>query len=1169
MKSVMLKTTFREIRHSFGRYIAILAIIALGVGFFAGLKATKPAIVGITEEYLTELNFYDFRLLSTLGFDEENIELFQEQKGVETAVGSYSFDVICESSDGENSFVMKAHSITEGVNDLYLIAGRMPQNPEECVLDSSIYDKSHLGHQFRISEDNQEEDLEHFAYKEYTVVGIVQSPLYIQFERGNTSIGNGQVNGFVYLMPEAFHSEAYTEAYIKFKEDFPLHSEEYNDFIKDKEEDWSLYLKDAAAVRAERIREDAENALKNAEEELEEEKTKAEKELEDSRIQLEEAKEEIENGKKQLEQAKNELSGGREELIKQEKLLAEGEKEINDNEALLLEKETELEAGVLTWQENNKKIMESKTQLRVAEAELSSKENQLSYIEQQMGVFQTMIDLLESQIDQKEAEIAADEAALKLRQENLSAYEAEMKAEYGETLPTAVRTEIERERAQITADQLRMDTQKTYLEELQTLLEENLLVQYDVYVKQLEDGRKQLEEGKQQIIAGWSQLDQGEQELNKAWAEIVSGRAQIDLGKTEIAKARQELADGRLEIAKAKKTMEDGEEEIAENEKKLAEGEREYQKGLADYKEGVKEFETKIADAEKEILNARRKIKEINDPDTYILGRNTNVGYVCFESDSNIVEDVSDVFPFFFFLVAALVCMTTMSRMIEEQRTQIGVLKGLGYSEMSIMSKYVIYSGSAALIGCLAGFFLFTYIFPVVIWFCYGIMYDVLPVHYYFDWKMLVISLAVSLLCSVGTTWYCCRNELKEVAAQLMRPKTPEAGKRIFLEKIDFIWKRLKFLQKVSLRNVFRYKKRFFMMVIGISGCTALIVAGLGMNDSVAEVTNQQYTEILKYDMSITFSDEITEEILEEFEEVIDDRSADYCIVMEKALDLQVDDITKSINLILFEKPSQIKRYVDLHTTKDDPVLYPVTGQVVMTHKIADTYDLKVGNTVTLLDEKQKSLEATLSGINENFVMNYVFMTEETYEQGFGRAAEYRTIYLNVEDEETVDVHLLAADIMKMYDVSAVTVNQDTMERFDVMMGTLDYIVGLVILCAAALAFIVLYNLTNINITERIREIATIKVLGFYKKEACTYVFRENMMLTVIGSVIGLLLGKILHEFIMSCINVDMVSFDVRVTVLSYLSALLLTYLFATFVNLFMRKKIDSISMTESLKSVD
>ena len=553
-------------------------------------------------------------------------------------------------------------------------------------------------------------------------------------------------------------------------------------------------------------------------------------------------------------------------------------------------------------------------------------------------------------------------------------------------------------------------------------------------------------------------------------------------------------------------------------------------------------------------------------PDTYVLGRDTNIGYVCFESDSNIVEGIANVFPVFFFLVAALVCITTMNRMVEEQRTQIGVLKALGYGEFTIITKYMFYSGSAALAGALIGFLGGTWIFPRVIWTAYGIMYRLEPLVYVFDGTLAVISLLVALFCSVGTTWLSCRMELSEVAAQLMRPKAPKAGKRVFLERIPFIWKRLKFLKKVSVRNIFRYKKRLVMMVLGISGCTALLVTGFGIKDSIANVASQQFGEIQTYDLSISFSEEMTKEDTTWLEEqgIMDDQ---YALVMEKTMDIVTDAGRKSVNLVVLKDSDSMSSYINLHRADGEPIAFPGAGEVVLTEKIAENLKVGVGDTITLQDDKMESIVVKVSGISRNFVYNYAYIDNATYLDNMGGLPEYRTAYLNLLEEQ--DAHVLAAALMKGENVTGVTVNADTMERFDSMMKSLDLIVVVVILCAAGLAFIVLYNLTNINITERIREIATIKVLGFYPRETSSYVFRENTLLTAMGTVVGLVLGYFLHRFVMSQINIDMIAFDVHILPISYLYSVILTFLFAWLVNRMMSGKLEKISMTESLKSVD
>ena len=550
-----------------------------------------------------------------------------------------------------------------------------------------------------------------------------------------------------------------------------------------------------------------------------------------------------------------------------------------------------------------------------------------------------------------------------------------------------------------------------------------------------------------------------------------------------------------------------------------------------------------------------------------MLGRDTNVGYVCFESDSGIVDGVADVFPIFFFLVAALVCVTTMNRMVEEQRTQIGVLKALGYSEHTIMAKYMFYSGSAALTGCVAGFALGTVMFPKVIWYAYGMLYKMESLVYVFDWKLAVISVTVSLICSVGTTFVSVRRELTEVAAELMRPKTPKAGKRVFLEYLPFIWKRLKFLQKVSMRNIFRYKKRFFMMVVGISGCSALLVTGFGVRDSVTGIITQQYTQIQTYDIGITYSSSVAQKQKDELENKEKDGVKNFVFVAEKSMDLVGEEKTKSVSLIMADPDSDITPFINLHTEKKEPIAFPQKGETVISAKVADELGIKTGDTVTLQDSDMKTLKVTVSGVCENFVYNYVYLSADTYVEQMKAEPEYKTAFVSV--SEGTDAHLLGTALMAMADVAAVNISQDDMKRFSSMMSSMDLIVAVIILCAAGLAFIVLYNLTNINITERVREIATIEVLGFYENETAAYVFRENTILTFLGALVGLVLGIFLHRFVMSQIVVDMVSFDVHVKQISFLYSLVLTMVFTWFVDRLMRKKIDAISMTESLKSVD
>lgn len=1066
MKSMMKRNTFREIKKSFGRYFAILAIIALGVAFFSGLKITQSVMVHSADVYLKDLQFYDYRLVSTLGFTEENVEALAEKEDVRAAEGAISAEVLYKDA-GENERVIKMHSITEKVNKLKLVAGEMPQSADECVVDSVLFSEDAIGSKLVLSENNTTDDLDKFAYKEYTITGLVQSPCYIQFERGNTSIGNGRISGFAYILKDGFAVDYDTEIYIKFDEDYDIYSDEYDSYMDAKEADWEAYTKEQADIRYEKIVKDAQDELDEKKEELEEKRAEAEVELESAKQQLTDGETEISDGKNQIASAKTELSA----------------------------KASELQSG--------KDALSSKA------AELESASQQIS----------------------------GQESAL-----------AAKKAEYEQGL-----------NAYLAAKQQVTD-QRNSLEAAKAQLMENT-PGYEEMLAQIEAGLTEVAGAEAELNAKNAELEAAAGQLSSAESQLAAAKQQIEDGKNALAAAEAELTDGENQLAAAKEQIEEKEDQLEAAETELADG-------LLQYQEKQSEFDEQMQDADDQIADAQSKIDEIEKPETYVLDRNTNVGYVCLKNDSGVVKGIANVFPVFFFLVAALICMTTMNRMVEEQRTQIGVLKALGFSEGKIMEKYLFYSGSAAISGTLIGYVLGIHFFPLVIITAYGIVYKMGGIYYVSDLPLALVSLTVAVLCSVGTTWLSCHKELKEVAADLMRPKAPKAGKRVFLEHVPFIWKRLKFLQKVSVRNIVRYKKRFFMMVIGISGCTALLVMGFGVRDSVVAVADQQYEEIQLYDIGVTLKDGKMpgEADLKSLDSVLEKENAAGMYAMEKTIDLVTDKGTKSIHMVAVENPDEVGDFISLHTKKQEPIAYPKEGEAVLSKKVAETYAVKKGDTILLRDSDNNEMHLKVTGICENHIYNYVYIAPESYEKQIGDVV-FKNVYVRLPDAS--DIHEVSAALMKADGVTAVTVNSDMLSRISQMMSCMNYIVIIIIICAGALAFIVLYNLNNINITERVREIATIKVLGFYPKETASYVFRENMVLTAIGCGLGLILGKWFHRFVMGEIQIDMVSFNVQINAVSYLFSVLLTMGFAWIVNCMMTGKLERINMAESLKSID
>ena len=1010
----MIKTTLREIKGSLGRYLAIFAIVTLGIGFFAGLKVTKPAMVDTEDEYLREKNFFDYRLLSTIGFTEDDVEALQGWTEAADVEGTISVDALI-TIDEDNETVYKFLAMPKSVNLISLTEGRMPQTADECILDASYDGEEAIGSVIHITDDNTEDTLEMFGERTYTIVGLANSPLYMNFERGTSSIGDGRIEGFVYVPADAFDCDYLTEIYLTLQEKHTVYSDAYEDYIDATQDDLEELTEQLVQDRYDGLIADAEAEIADAQKELDDKSAEAETELRD-------ALKEIEDGEQEIADAEIEIADGEQEI-------ADAEAEIADNE---------------------KELVDGRTQL-----------------------------------EQAKESLAEQEAALLSQEEQLKLAAAMMPAR-----------------------------------------------QYQMSLMQVQAGKEQLEQAKAELAARETLLDEGETQLEEAKEELEEAKRDIEEAKSELEQAKIDLEDGKKE-----------------------------------YEDAKAEFEQEVADAQAKIDDAQAELDDIEEPDYYVLTRNSNIGYVCFESDASIVAAISDIFPLFFFLVAALICMTTMNRMIEEQRTQIGVLKALGYGNAAIMGKYAFYAGSAAVIGEVIGFFGGTWLFPKVIWQAYQIMYNIDHINYRFSLGLGIVSIIASLICSVGTAYLSCYYELHSVPANLIRPKAPKSGKRIFLERITFIWSRMKFLHKVSMRNIVRYKKRFFMMVLGISGCTALLVAGFGIKDSVADIAGLQFDEVQIYDIGLTLTDEATESDRERLREETAEDFEQIAFQYEKSVDMDFAGKTKSITLFIPEDPEETVYFLKLHTEQGEELSYPKEGEAIVTAKAAQNMGIQIGDEIVLRDADMRQLRVKVVNMCENFVYNYVYINKETYESQLGEEPEYTSAFAVV--KEGTDIHIAAAAASKLDNVMAANVTQDMRDRISSMMDSLDYIVLLVIACAASLALIVLYNLTNINITERIREIATIKVLGFYARETADYVFRENIVLTGIGALVGLGLGRALHWFIMFNINIDMVSFRTYVKPVSYLFSLVFTFGFAMLVNLLMQRKLDKINMAESLKSIE
>lgn len=836
MNFSVLKLTRRSIRSSFGRFAALLLIVTLSVGFFSGLKITKSAMAKTCNDYLADQNFFDFRLLSTIGFTADDEKEFSSLSSVESAEGSKSVDALV--SYDEKTAAYKMIAMPKYTNLPALVSGKMPAAENECAVDARVFGEDSIGKKIVLSQENTSDIYSTVKNKEYTITATVSSPLYLGNNRGTANIGSGSLEGFVYILPENFTGEYFTEMYITLSEKAEAYSEDYNSLIK---------------------------------------KTKS--------------------------------------------------------------------------------------------------------------------------------------------------------------------------------------------------------------------------------------------EISETFQKAVENRAYKELGVT-----KEDL------------TL------------------------LASiYGIDAQELEAEL-----------REKMEFEDPTTYILTRDTNLGYLSFESDTSIISGIANILPIFFIVIAMLVCITTMTRMVDEERTQIGVLKAMGNSNSIITGKYLLYAGTATLIGWGIGYFIGTFAIPKVFWFAYSSLYDFAPIKYVFNPYLAAGTFAVAMLGILGSVLISCFRELYSNPASLIRPLPAASGRRILLERIKPLWNRMSFLKKVTLRNMFRYKKRLFMMLIGVSCCAGLVLTAFGVRDSMVNIASLQYDNIQKYQTEVSFSDS---KVLEELNntEGIDDYIT--CQVLRVELSASEADNMGAINYYSFNDISKLYDFWSLKNGKEDvafPFADTFSKPVIVSRGIANKMGLSVGSELQVKNSDNKAFIATVSGIFDNYIDNFIIANSENQPSAFSEYKENTALLHAAQDNAEFSERLL--DIQGVTGVKQLSATKNSV---DMALNSLNYIIWLIVIFSGLLEFVVIFNLTNINIAERRREIATVQVLGFYPKEQNSYVLRENLVLSVISSLIGLPLGILFHNAVMKLIVIDRISFNLHIEPLSYAIALICTILFAVLVNQFMKRQIDRIPMAESLKAVE
>ena len=1067
-KNRLLTDFIREVRHTYSRFLSILLLSALAVAFLVGLRATAPDMEYTADNYYDSHHLMDGYVMSTMGLTQEDLQALAQADGVDQVEGAWSVDATAVDS------IVSMRSMPEELNLLNVVEGRLPQQADECVTEQMLLTALGLEIGDTLTVTLDEADQDSLTRTSYTIVGTVQSPLYVGTDRGSTTLGSGSIDAFVYIPGENFNLDVYTTAYFTGDgmEALNSYSQAYADQLSALVDSLDSLAQERASLRDEEVR------------------SEAQKELDDARSELADAQKELDDAKKKLDDARAELDSG---WADYESGLATLEQEIKDGQAKLNAARSQLE----------------ESQTRYEQGKVDYQEGLAQYQDGQTAYEDNL-----AQLDAQQEEVA-------------KGYE-----EYYDALKPFEGTPM--------YDQMveQLAPQKAKLDEA--------AAQIQAGYQQLAQVKTQLEESKAELDAAQAQLQDAAQQLDTGWAEYQSGQQTLD----------QEEARGRSQLAEAKAELDDGEAE--------------YQKGLEEYEQAKADAQPELEQAQADIDQGQKELDEMATCEWYVLGRDTNSGFVSYSQDAERVDNLSSIFPVIFFVVAALACLTTMTRMVEEQRTQIGSLKALGFSRLAISQKYIGYAFVASLVGGLIGLGIGATLIPAVIANAFQIMYAIPGLDYKMQLPLFVLAVLAAVACTTGAALWACLSTLIDTPANLMRPRAPKAGKRVFLEYIKPIWRRLSFTWKVSMRNLFRYQKRFWMTVIGIGGCTALIVTGFGLHESIFDVLDKQFDEISLYDATVGLDEDLTEEQKQGIEDYLDGEEAvaDYMFTYQQMMDASTTGTSYDVYLFAVDDVEEFGRFVDLrHRSDHSPVELDGSG-VVIDEKLSELLGVSVGDTITL--EGDQRVEAVVADITENYVYHYVYLTRDLYTQLYGEDYQNNVMLLAYQDGMGVDVSNQTSEtLMKMDGVASYSYIATIRDSFEDSMDAINYAVVIIIVAAAALAFVVLYNLTNINITERRSELATLKVLGFYDGETTAYVLRENVFLTIFGVILGLVLGRFLHSWMVLTVEVDLVMFGRTAPPYAYVLAAALTALFSLIVNVAAHFRLKKIDMVESLKTVE
>ena len=1066
--NILFKYSIKEIFVNRKRFISIMLMALLGVGFFAGLVASGPDMRDSLDKFLDDTNTYDINIVSTLGLTNEDVDEIKKIKNTENVHGIYSKDISFKTDDKE--FIFKAIEYSEKINTPILLDGKLPENNNECVVEQDFLIDSgfKIGDNIEIDEDDE------LKANSFKIVGSVKSPIYVSMERGTTSLGDGTIDYYLYLNKDVFDMDYYPNIYLNVNSAKieKITTNKYNELVENVYKDIENIKEERETQRYNNIKEEASEKLQESIDEYEKGKKEGEEELK-------KAKDKIEDSEKEIKNAENELETGK---TKAKKEISNAKTEISSSENKLKKSEKEYEEGLEKYSKGVKEYNSNKSKL---ESSLDVLNDNLKKLKDLKEEIEKQIALIEDEIKNGNLE---NEDKLVLLKNQLSDLNSNIK--------------------EIESNKNKINNELSSAE------------------KELNKTKKALDSAKKEIDNGYKELEKGKKELSSRESSL----------NNQFAKAEKEIEDGKKEIEDAKETL----------------------------KKEEKKFNEEIKDAEKEIEDAKEDIEGIKEGKWYIFDREDDTGFSSFIDSINSMNNIATLFPIIFYLVAILISSTSMSRMVEEERGDIGTLKALGYSNLRIINKYIAYSLLSTVLGGIIGMFIGFILIPTVVWENYSIIYYLPEFYPKLRFSYGILGTVIAVICITGSTVHSAYKELKDEPSSLMRPKAPKMGKKVILEKIPFIWKRLNFSSKTTVRNVFRYKKRALMTIIGISGCTALILAGFGLRDSIKDIAEYQYGRVFEYDLVVSLNKED-----EELVNLVKDSDIVESVSLTDSLSgsISAEGIKRDTSIIVVENTEDFKNIANLRDIDSGNIIDLSNEGVLISDKLASLLEIEKGENITLTDSDNNEFEYKVLGIVENYIGHYVYINKDLYESK-ENDFNINTLFIKYKEGNN-DNEAFEEMLLDDNSVTSITVVENSLEHVRDLLKSLDLVVMILIVSSALLAFVVLYNLANVNISERVREIATLKVLGFYDKEVDNYINRESIILTCIGIVIGLIAGVFLTGFVISTCETENMRFARNILVHSYIYSILITSVFSIIVNFATHFVLKKINMVESLKSIE